>query len=315
MPAPPLTHHEILGLAEPFARSGWRIDLAGTRRENRQLRFAPSPGQASDAPTGFRSWLDLDASNPRRLRLVRTVRGVDGRQATLKAGGADLAALLASIEAVPADRHLPAGQPSVSRSYEVAALGPAGASSLVLVEGRIDADGLLATLRVPDVRGLAAELVLRPTGPTPPSLPEDLVAVLGWDWARLVPDSNGWSTRLRLRGDLAARTRRAESALEQLARHLATTLAAPPAEYHVRLRRARWGVFARRGIPTFTALGLTTAVLGLALLRLDLSMAQWIALYHVPTVIVALSFTLQELPRFEIPPWPRPLPQRSWFSG
>jgi hypothetical protein len=226
-----------------------------------------------------------------------------------------LPALLASIEAVPVDRHFPACLPPVSRSYEIGGSGPAGVSSLVLVEGRVDADGLRAGLRVPDVRGLAAELVLKPTRPAQPNLPEDLVAVLGWDWARLVPDAEGWSTRLRLRGDLAARTRRAESALEQLARHLATTLAAPPAEYHARLRRARWGVFVRRGIPTFTAVGLTAAALGLALLRLDLSMAQWIALYHVPTVIVALSFTLQELPRFEIPPWPRPLPQRTWFSG
>jgi hypothetical protein len=38
----------------------------------------------------------------------------------------------------------------------------------------------------------------------------------------------------------------------------------------------------------------------------------WMLLYHVPTVLVALSFCLQELPQFEIPPIPRKPSTTGW---
>jgi hypothetical protein len=40
----------------------------------------------------------------------------------------------------------------------------------------------------------------------------------------------------------------------------------------------------------------------------------WVALYHVPTALIALSFMLQELPRFEIPPLPRRLRALRWWE-
>ena len=54
MTSPPLTHHEILELSEPFVRRGWRVDLAATDRMARRLVFqrrdaAATPG-AGPAP-------------------------------------------------------------------------------------------------------------------------------------------------------------------------------------------------------------------------------------------------------------------------
>jgi hypothetical protein len=315
MSAPPLSHHEILALAEPLARAGWRFDPAASHREEHRLRFVPAAlSPAGDASAGGHV-LDLDASRPRRLRLTRTLTHPLAGRASVRASGPDLSALVAAVHAIGAERLLPPAQPRVARHYtvEVPADGPT--AEPVLVEASVRLDGLAVRVAVPDTRGVAAEVSLQATGPGTPAWPEDLLAVLGWDWSRLVVDGHGWTSRLRLRGDLAARTRRAEQAVEQVASHLETTLRESPSAYHARLHRARWGVFFRRGIPTFTAIGLAASALALAALRIDLTMAQWIALYHVPTLIVAVSFALQELPRFEIPPWPRPLEARTWFSG
>jgi hypothetical protein len=39
------------------------------------------------------------------------------------------------------------------------------------------------------------------------------------------------------------------------------------------------------------------------------------ALHYVPIAVLALSFTAQELSRFEIPPLPRRLRAAQWRSG
>jgi hypothetical protein len=44
-------------------------------------------------------------------------------------------------------------------------------------------------------------------------------------------------------------------------------------------------------------------------------MSPWMLLYHVPTALVALSFWLQELPQFEIPPLPRRSSAATWRIG
>jgi len=38
----------------------------------------------------------------------------------------------------------------------------------------------------------------------------------------------------------------------------------------------------------------------------------WVLLIHVPTLMLAVSFRMQELAQFEIPPLPRPLPAAAW---
>ena len=120
---------------------------------------------------------------------------------------------------------------------------------------------------------------------------------------------------MRLRGRAALRNARAETALALAATHLAQTLAEPPARFHDRLFAARRRAFLRRGIPTLTAITLLLTLAALAHLDGDRAPGLWMALYHVPTFLVALSFCLQELPRFGIPPWPRRLAEAAWRSG
>jgi hypothetical protein len=82
-------------------------------------------------------------------------------------------------------------------------------------------------------------------------------------------------------------------------------LAETPGRFHERFRWARWGVVLRRAIPSLTATGLILAVLLLPHLSIDQDPGFWLALHYLPIGVLALSFSLQELPRFEIPPWPR----------
>lgn len=305
MSVTPFSHHDVVALAEPFARQGWHVDLGASAREQRRLVFRPPAAAGGDAVT-----LQLEDLGGGRFRLLRTVQHPGGASATLRAEGGSPEALLARVASVPVDRHfvvLP--EVLVARDY-------VHDGDLALARGSAQLPGLALELSVPRAGGLAAEVVLRPApaGAPRPSLPEDLLAVLGWSWARLVPDRRGWTTRVRLRARGAARTARAEALLDRAAAHLARTLAEPPAQFHERWRAARWGVFCRRGIPTFTALGLVGAVLLSARFDLQLSTTAMVLLYHVPTLVIAASFMLQELPRFEFPPWPRPFGPGGWSA-
>ena len=89
-------------------------------------------------------------------------------------------------------------------------------------------------------------------------------------------------------------------------------LAEAPARFHPRFFWARWGVVLRRLIPTFTAIGLIVGTLLLPKMSIGADPGFWLALHYLPIAVLGLAFTLQELPRFEIPPWPRPRREPSW---
>jgi len=310
VPLPPLSHHEILPLAEPFARRGRQVDLAASDRAERRLVFKPvevSAASAGDA--ALQDTLSLDCRDTRRYVLTRTLSASGGLQATLQATGPSPAALLAQVEAIEPARQFRRGEGyAIARSYVLPTAGelPAqGPPVPTLNRGVVQIDGLQLVLNLLDVRGAAGDLTLS----TPPgealALPEDLLAVLGWSWARLVPHPNGWTSRVRLRGRGLQRTAAAEAALDKAAMHLARVLAEPPALFHQRHRWARWGVVLRRGIPSLTAIALIVTSLLLPRLTGSELSGVWMALHYVPIAVLALSFTLQELARFEIPPLPR----------
>ncbi len=164
---------------------------------------------------------------------------------------------------------------------------------------------LTLVVKLPGLRSVAADLTLSPAPGPRPDLPEDLLAVLGWDWARLVRGKDGWTSKLRLRGPVLRRSRTAEAALDRAGAHLARVMAEPPAAFHDRHRLARWGVVLRRGIPSLTALAMVVGALLLPRLTDPSNSGLWMALHYVPIGLLALSFSLQELAQFEIPPWPR----------
>jgi hypothetical protein len=308
---PALTHHEIVVLVEPLVRAGRRVDLDASDRDARRiaLRRVERPGDPSLQET-----LALDCRQPQRLVLERTLTRPDGIAATLSATGPDAGELLRQIEAVPPARHFSAGPGWViARSYEV--WTRSRGDELFMERALIAVEGLRCelALRLPNLRSVAGDIRIEAAPGHRLELPEDLLAVLGWDWVRLERKRDAWVSKLRLRGAALARSARAERALERAAPHLARVLQESPAQFHQRHLAARWGVMLRRSIPTATALGM----IGGALLLPRLFDAQaraglWMALHYVPIALLALSFRLQEMSQFEIPRWPRKPRQARW---
>jgi hypothetical protein len=308
---PALTHHEIIVLVEPLVRAGRRVDLAASDRDARciALRGVERPGEPALQET-----LALDCRQPQRLVLERTLTRPDGIAATLSATGPDAGELLRQIEAVPPARHFSAGPGWViARSYEV--WTRSRGDELFMERALIAVEGLRCelALRLPNLRSVAGDIRIEAAPGHRLELPEDLLAVLGWDWVRLERKRDAWVSKLRLRGAALARSARAERALERAAPHLARVLQESPAQFHQRHFAARWGVMLRRSIPTATALGM----IGGALLLPRLFDAQaraglWMALHYVPIALLALSFRLQEMSQFEIPRPPRKPRQRRW---
>jgi hypothetical protein len=325
MTAPPLTHHEIVRLVEPFARQGRHVDLGASDRAARRIAFQPRelPAEPSGVPT-LRETLELDCRAEGRYVLLRTLTPSHGPSASLQASGPEPGELLARIDAVRPAQHFSVGDGYViGRSYDTAlpsgvpAGRPTDAPPLMLTRAHVRAAGLTLALviKLPGLRSVAADLALTPAPGTAPELPEDLLAVLGWDWARLIRTKEGWTSKLRLRGAVLRRSRTAEVALERAGAHLARVLAEPPARFHERHRLARWGVVLRRGIPSLTALLMVVGALLLPRLTDPSNSGLWMALHYVPIALLALSFSLQELPQFEIPPWPRRSRAAAWTGA
>jgi hypothetical protein len=317
MAAPPLTHHEILELVAPFTRRGRHVDLAASDRLARRLQFK-SP---ASPPSSWCESLQLESFGTGTFRLTRVLStaaaGTDGSlQAKLQAMGPDPAELLARLEAFTPERQFDAGPGYlIARSYslEVAARGE-GAQA-VLTDALVQVGDLTLKITVSPVRRVAADLVLTPAPDVEFDLPEDLLAVLGWDWARLLRADGGWKSKLRLRGNADKRTQTAERALERAAVHLQRTLSELPAQFHERLYTARWGVFFRRAIPTLTFVLLLIGVANLAHQGVGRGSELWVLFFHVPTALIAISFCLQELPQYEIPPVPRRPTAVDWRVG
>jgi hypothetical protein len=318
----PLTHHDILGLAEPFSRGGRQLDLAASARAQRHLAFRPvtHPGNGQQQPLLTETLL-LEALDSGNFRLTRTLTDPSGLQAQLRAVGPQQGKLLADIDAVPPHtqfRFLPesvaAAACAVAISLRLEPGGGPPASRSVVTQGRVQLAGLALTMEVSAVRGIAAEVRLEGALVVCNELPQDLLAVQGWSWTRLARDSQGWHSRVRLRGKEALRSERALARLDEVATHLACTLAEPPARYHPRHRRARWGVVLRRGIPMLTLVLLAVGLWGLSRWASGLSekTGAWVLLLHVPTAMLAIGFSLQEMAQFEIPPLPRPLTALAW---
>jgi hypothetical protein len=318
MAPPPLTHHEIVELVEPFARRGRHLDLAVSDRSARRLVFKTRehPGVAGQGC--LREQLALESFGGELFRVTRVLHLEAGVPASLEATGRGPAELLAQIESFEPQRQFTSGEGYViARSYSLKTL-PAGEPGLlqaVLTLGVVRVEGLALHMTVPGVRGVSAALALTPTGAAGLELPEDLLAVIGWNWARLVRSADGWTSRMRLWGGAARRSRAAEFALERAAVHLARTFAEVPARFHERCVAARWGVVFRRAIPALTAAAVLIAALTLPRLVGQQDSRVWILFFHVPTALIALSFCLQELPRFEIPPRPRRSPALTWVAA
>jgi hypothetical protein len=323
----PLTHHEILAVVAPFARRGRRVDLAASDRMARHIAFAPveHPPDPSGRPALHETLL-LEDVPERGWRLTRRLQVGDvgdGLQAVLHAEGADPGELLARIDAVdPARQVLPGDGWLIATSHRIDAVPtaarapdgePVAGGMLVVLRGAARIGPLLLALKVPAVSGISAEISIGPIVPDDPiELPDDLLAVLGWGWARLDPTSAGWTSTVGLRGRGAQRLHDAESRLRQAAEHVARTLAEPPRRFHERHLLARWRVTARRAVPLAASVGLVAAAAAVPSLGLAADSPIRMLIFNAPPLLLGLFFCLREMPRIELPPLPRPPPAGAW---
>lgn len=322
MAAPPLTHHEILGLVAPFTARGRHVDLAASDRLERRLVFKAIShfGEGESLPDLLET-LVLETGSVKTFRLTRHLALRCGLEATLYSEGDNPGELLAQIEAVPLRRQLHSQQGFViAENHRLEAYARSGSSgqvttpSMILTHAVAKVGALTISMKLPAFGGLPAELELKAAGEHY-DLPEDLLAVMGWSWARLIRAGAGWKCSLRLRGKAQARSRDAELKLVRTAAHLVETLAESPRHFHERWHSRRWGVTCRRAIPltvTVTLIGLAAAVPSMGLTEDSLLR---LVMFQTPPLLLGLVFCFRELPQIEIPPWPRRLTRQSWAAA
>lgn len=145
-------------------------------------------------------------------------------------------------------------------------------------------------------------------------IPEDLLAVIGWSWRPLRLLVSDWRGSIRVAADEPARTADIEAKLARTIRHLARTLATPPAEFHRRHRRARWRASLQRGIPLLIGLLILAAAPATQWLPLADDSVLRMLIFHAPPLLLMGFFMLREIPRIELPPIPRALTFPAWIQ-
>jgi hypothetical protein len=306
----PLSHHEILSLIAPFAEQGWHADLAASQRLERSLTFKAREVPGTLDGEVLRVVLRLDSPAAGSCVLTRICTAPDGLQAQLETQGAEPAELMARVQTVPPARQFQRGDGYViAFNYRV---DGAPAPRVMLTDAVSQLDGLAVHLKLPKLDKIPAELELHAPAGDLADLPEDLLAVQGASWTRLVRGRGGWVAEVRLRGKGEVRSRNAEERLTELSQHLVRTLREAPSAFHARYTAARWGVAARRGVPLLVCLAVITGALAVPYLELGPDSVFKMLIFNSPPLLLALFFSLRETPRIEIPPWPRRLKAAAW---
>jgi hypothetical protein len=321
----------------PAAGAGETAPLAGAWRERLRLEA----GYATDPRAGvILHRLERELQPGPDHPAGGAARSDAGLCARLQAEGPQIDALLGWVDAVPPQRQwlqaaglpialghrlLPPGRNA--QGAGVASSGDAPTSPVLqLVQAQARVAGLDVLLKVSRVKNVPAEIELRPAaaqasvqagsaaGAPPLSLPEDLLAVLGLAWSRLVRVGAVWRATVQLRGEGAARSQDAEDKIARTVVHLAQVLAQPPAAFHARFASARWKVTLRRGFPLLVCTALIGASAAVPLADLGPDSVWRMLIFNAPPLLLLWMFTLRELPRIEWPPLPRPLAADAWVA-
>ncbi|MBT3071560.1 hypothetical protein KKP04_11855 [Rhodomicrobium sp. Az07] len=325
MASHPLSHHEILGLVAPFTRRGLHPDLQATDRQERRLVFKrlERVGETEDAPF-YTETLELRcaASHATPHKLTRTTvcsTAPEKFEARLEIEGRDLADMLACIDTVSSANHFRFG-PGFSMVKSWRLLRGSGetvtglpATQKILTHMSATLGDLTVTATAPTVKADPETIIeIQPPNGAHMRLPDDLLAVLGWNWSLIRKRSDTWRGILKTSGREPDRSRRAELNLDKMVEHLVETFSDAPARFHDRLYKARWGVAFRRSLPLLISLTL----IGLAALssRLELSEDSVLRMliFNAPPLLMASVFCMRRLPLIEIPPMPRRLKAPQW---
>jgi hypothetical protein len=182
-----------------------------------------------------------------------------------------------------------------------------------LTRARLRVGDLTLALKMPAVKGYAAELELASERPI--DLPDDLLAVLGRDWACLSRLRSGWRGTLEARGNEPSRSQHAADQLEAAGAHLALTLAESPVQFQQRLKLARWRVAGRRSVPVLFLAGLMGAAMAVPHLGLAQDSPLWMLIFNSPPLLLVFGLWLREIPSFALPRPPKRLTAASWWPG
>ena len=315
---PPLTHHEIIRLIAPFTRRNRHADLVASDRAERRLVFkAIDHSDTLSSLDGLRETLQLENLRADQYRLIRKLLLRNGMTATLTIDGTEPAALLDAIETVPLQRQFAcvAGH-VIAQSHRLEkAMDKAPALRMILTSAEVRFAGLTLLLTAETGKGYPAEITLQPPPDGSLDLPDDVLAVLGWDWGILRPRGSGWTASLKARGREPKRSRALERKLEQTVAHLAKTLSEPPHQFHDRQTPARWGVVFRRSIPLLFCVGLIAGTVGLTFLKIPTDSMVQMLVFNLPPLLLMVLFGMREVPRLEIPPLPRASTEPVWLSN
>jgi len=317
----PLTHHEILGMIAPFTRHGRQADLDASNRIERRLIFKPiEHGDITASHHEAREVLTLYNPQPDQFSLTRTLTLPSGLEARLQTDGTDPGELLARIESVsPPQQFREVAGVTVALSYRLVPVCAAANGSspvrLELTRGKAIIAGLDIVLNADTVKGYPAQIDLTPTEGGVAELPDDLLAVIGWGWSPLRKTPAGWSGKVGARSNEPQRSRDLETKLDKAVAHLAAMLAQPPAFFHDCLRRARWVVTFRRGIPLLIFVGLMGVAAALTRIEIPPGSIINLLIMGTPPLLLFAAFGMRDAPPLEIPPWPGRAKATAWQLG
>ena len=324
MPTHPLTHHEIITLVAPFTRQGYHPDLEATDRLERRLVFKPVERAFKTSSAGELSEsLQLenrDGSNFRLTRFLTYVTPSDEKlEAKLDIEGADPADLLACVESIEPERQFRFGPGfKIAKSYSLVRVKGfiregTPATQTVLTKMSAHVADLVVTATAPTVKADPEALIeIQPTAGEYKAVPDDLLAVLGWDWGLIQRRKDYWKSSLRLRGHEPERSQLAESKLDRMVEHLVQTFTEAPARFHERLTGARWGVVLRRSIPLLISIALIGAAAATAKLPLAPDSPIRMMMMNLPGFLMVFVFCMRKMPVIEVPPFPRRLNAPAW---
>ncbi len=324
MPSHPLTHHEILTLIGPFTRQGYHPDLQSTNRLERRLVFKPVERAFEAASAGELSEsLQLENHDGNTFRLTRTLTCLtpsdEKLEAKLEIEGTDQADLLACVESIKPERQFRFGPGfTIAKSYRlVRGVGftrqGAPATQMVLTKMSAHVADLVVTATAPTIKAdPEAVIEIQPTAGEYKAVPDDLLAVLGWDWGLVQRRKDYWKSSLRFRGREPERSQQAESKLDRMVEHLVQTFTEAPARFHERLSGARWGVVLRRSIPLLISIALIAAAAASANLPLAPDSPIRMMMMNLPGFLMVFVFCMRKMPVIEVPPFPRRLNAPAW---
>ncbi len=318
-PMPPLTHHEIVGLIEPFARRGLHVDLVRTDRIKRCLVFKViEHGDSHCSLAGLREDLRLENPAPNSFRLTRTLTLPSGLAAMLRTDGPDPREVLARIDGVPVSRQFQSRAGAIiALSHILKPDANAGADTMaparmVLTSAEARIEGLTLRLKDSAVSGYPGDIDLLPQAGHAFEFPDDLLAVLGRGWGVLRRHRAGWSGYVNVRGGARERTQQLEVKFAQMVAHLAATLAEPPSRFHETRLRARWHVALRRATPMLIYAALLAGAGGMSFVKFPEGSFVPNLLLSTPSLLMLSVFVVRNRPRLEFPRLPRRLNPSAW---